>query len=96
MIEGLIVPSQGGKTDSDLVKKALTPAQRAVEAIESLAVASPYLLGSEVSIADFYLIPIFIYLSQTLEFEAITVQTPKLRSWWDEVNQLESVKKVSA
>ncbi|MEH2338635.1 glutathione S-transferase family protein [Nostoc sp.] len=96
VIERLIVPSQGGKTDSDLVKKALTPAQRAVEAIESLAVASPYLLGSEVSIADFYLIPIFIYLSQTLEFEAITVQTPKLRSWWDEVNQLESVKKVSA
>ena len=96
VIERLIVPSQGGKTDSDLVKKALTPAQRAVEAIESLAVASSYLLGSEVSIADFYLIPIFIYLSQTLEFEAITVQTPKLRSWWDEVNQLESVKKVSA
>ena len=96
VIERLIVPSQGGKTDSDLVKKALTPAQKAVEAIESLAVASPYLLGSEVSIADFYLIPIFIYLSQTLEFEAITVQTPKLRSWWDEVNQLESVKKVSA
>ncbi|MEH2454270.1 glutathione S-transferase family protein, partial [Nostoc sp.] len=96
VIERLIVPSQGGKTDSDLVKKALTPAQRAVEAIESLVVASPYLLGSEVSIADFYLIPIFIYLSQTLEFEAITVQTPKLRSWWDEVNQLESVKKVSA
>lgn len=95
VIQCLVVPSQGGKTDSDLVQKAAVPVQRAIEAIESLAVASPYLLGSELSIADFYLIPLFIYLSQTLEFEAITAQTPRLRSWWDKVNQLENVKKVT-
>ncbi len=96
VIQRLIVPTQGGKADEDKVKNAVAPAQKAVKAIESLAVASPYLLGSQVSIADFYLIPIFIYLKQTPEFEAITAQTPKLRTWWDKVNQLESVKKVCA
>jgi glutathione S-transferase len=85
------VPSQGGKTDEDAVKNAVAPAKTAAEAIESLTVGSPYLLGSELSIADFYLIPIFIYLSRTPEFDAITTQTPKLRTWWDEVNQLKSV-----
>ena len=94
VIQRLIVPSQGGKTDEDKVKNAVLPAQKAAEAIESIAVGSPYLLGSEVSIADFYLIPVFIYLSQTPEFEAITAQTPKLRTWWDQVSQLKSVKKV--
>ncbi len=92
----LIVPNQGGQTDEAKVKNAITPAQTAVEAIESLATGSPYLLSSAVSIADFYLIPIFIYLSQTPEFELITAQTLKLRTWWDRANQLPSVKKVCA
>ncbi len=96
VIQRLIVPSQGGKTDEDNVKNAVAPAQTAVEAIESLTVGSPYLLGSEASIADFYLIPVFTYLSQTPEFDSITAQAPKLRSWWDEVTKLPTVKKVCA
>lgn len=94
VIQRMIVPTQGGKTDKEKVKNAVAPAKIAAEAIESLAVGSPYLLDSELSIPDFYLIPIFIYLSQTPEFDAITAQTPKLRTWWDEVSKLKSVKKV--
>ena len=96
VIQRLIVPSQGGTTDEDKVKNAVAPAKTAAEAIESLTVGSPYLLGSEVSIADFFLIPVFTYLSQTPEFDSITAQTPKLRTWWDEVSKLPSVKKVCA
>ncbi|HEY9812052.1 MAG TPA: glutathione S-transferase family protein [Candidatus Sericytochromatia bacterium] len=96
VIQRLIVPTQGGKTDEDAVKNAIAPAKTALEAIESLTVGSPYLLGSELTIADFYLIPIFIYLSNTPEFEAITADTPKINTWWNEVNQLPSVKKVCA
>jgi glutathione S-transferase len=96
VIQSLIVPSQGGKTDEDKVKNAVAPAKTAVEAIESLTVGSPYLLGSQVSIADFYLIPVFTYLSQTPEFDSITAQAPKLKTWWNEVNKLPSVKKVCA
>jgi glutathione S-transferase len=96
VIQRLIVPSQGGETDEAKVKAAIAPAQTAIEAIESLATGKPYLLGSGLSIADFYLIPIFIYLSQTPEFAVITAQTPKLNTWWDAVSQLTSVKKVCA
>ena len=96
VIQRLIVPSQGGTASEEMVKNAVAPAQKASQAIESLVVGSPYLLGNEITIADFYLIPIFIYLSQTPEFEAITARTPKLRTWWDKVNQLPNVKKVCA
>jgi glutathione S-transferase len=96
VIQRLIVPSQGGQTDENAVKNAVAPAKTALEAIESISVGSPYMLGSELSIADFYLIPIFIYLSQTPEFDAITAETPKVRTWWDEVNKLESVNRVCA
>lgn len=94
VIQRLIVPSQGGTTDAETVKNAIAPATTAAEAIEAIAVGSPYLLGSEVTIADFYLIPVFVYLSQTAEFEAITAHTPKLRTWWSQVSQRPSVKKV--
>ncbi len=95
VIQRLIVPSQGGKTDEALVQSAIAPAQTAVGAIEALAVG-PYLLGSEIGIVDFYLIPIFIYLSKTPEFAAVTAQAPKLHAWWDHASQLPAVKKVCA
>ncbi|MEG4107793.1 glutathione S-transferase domain-containing protein [Microcoleus sp. S13_C5] len=74
-------------------KAAVAPVKTALEAIEPLTLGQPYLLGHELSIADFYLIPVFTYLSQTPEYEATIAQTPKLRTWWNEVTQLPSVKK---
>ena len=94
VIQRLIVPSQGGQTDEAAVKAAVAPGQKAIGAIESLTVGSPYLLGSEVSIADFYLIPIFIYLSQTPEFDEVMAQAPKLQAWWQMASYLPTVKKV--
>lgn len=96
VIQRLIVPSQGGTTDEEKVKNAIAPAQTALQAIEALTVGSPYLLGNELTLADFHLIPIFVYFSLTPEFETITAQTPKLRTWWNEVSQLPNVKKVCA
>lgn len=95
-IQRLIVPSQGGKTDEDKVEAAVAPVKTSLEAIEALTVGSPYLLGQEISIADLYLIPVFTYLSQTPEYEITIAQTPKLRTWWNAVSQLPSVKKVCA
>jgi len=94
VIQRLIVPSQGGTSDEAKINSAIAPAQTALLAIEALTIGSPYLLGSTPSIADFYLIPIFIYLSQTAEFKTITAQTPKLLTWWAEASQLAIVKKV--
>lgn len=96
VIERLIAPSQGSQTDEDRVKNAIAPAQTALKAIESIAICNPYLLGSEIGIADFYLIPIFVYLSKTPEFEAITAQTPKINTWWEKVSTLPSVVRVCA
>ena len=94
VIQNLIVPDQGGQTDKQAVEKALAPTQKALGAIEDLFVGSPFLLGSMISIADFYLIPIFIYLEQTPQFDKVTANTPKLKQWWNEVKILASVKEI--
>jgi glutathione S-transferase len=96
VIQRLIVPSQGGKTDEAKVANAVAPAKTAVEAIEALTVGQPYLLGSNLSIADFYLIFVFVYLSQVAEFETVTAQAPKLRAWWEQVRQLPNIKKATS
>ncbi len=96
VIQRFIVPQQGGTTDEEKVKNAVAPAKQAVEAIESLTVGTPYLLGSEPSLADFHLIPVFIYLSRAPEFNAIMTQAPKLKAWWEHASQLPVVKKVCA
>lgn len=82
----------GVKLTPDKVKAAVAPVKTALEAIESLTAGHQYLLGHELSIADFYLIPVFTYLSQTPEYEATIAQTSSLRTWWNQVTQLPSVK----
>ena len=94
VIENLIVPSQGGETDSSAVQNAIAPTQKALAAIEDLFVGTPFLVGSMISIADFYLIPIFVYLEQTPQFDAVTANIPKLKTWWNEVKILASVKEI--
>ena len=96
VIQNLIVPSQGGETDSSAVQKAIAPTQKALKAIEDLDSGNPFLVGSMISIADFYLIPIFVYLEQTPQFAAVTAGTPKLKAWWNEVKILASVKEICA
>lgn len=96
VIQNLIVPQQGGQTDKEKVENAIIPTINALEAIEDLCQGNPFLVGSMISLADFYLIPIFIYLEKTPEFAPVTTHTPKLKAWWDEVKILKSVKEICA
>ncbi|MBD1872174.1 glutathione S-transferase family protein [Nodosilinea sp. FACHB-131] len=85
-IQRLIVPSQGGQPDDAAVADATPKAKTALEAIEAIASCSPYLLGPTITLADFYLMPVMLYLSKTPEFAAVTSEIPKLNSWWAEVS----------
>lgn len=94
VIQNLIVPTQGGTTDQQAVEGAIAPTQKALKAIEDLAVGTPFLVGSMISIADFYLIPIFVYLEKTPQFNTLIANTPKLKVWWNEVKILASVQQI--
>ncbi|MGD1900247.1 MAG: glutathione S-transferase family protein [Phormidesmis sp.] len=93
-IENLVKPGQGKEIDQQAVESAIAPTQKALNAIEDIATGNPYLFGSGLTIADFYLIPIFVYLSKTPQFEAVTANAPKLKDWWNKVQTLDSVKEV--
>lgn len=86
-IQRLIVPSQGGQPDEAAIQAAVPKVQTALQAIESCASCDPYLLGSEVTLADFYLLPVVLYLTQTPEKDAALSQTPQLQAWWSAASQ---------
>ncbi len=92
-IENLVKPNQGKETDKAAVEAAIDPAKTALEAIEELFVG-PYVLGDELTVADFYLIPVFFYVSKTPQFDSLTANTPKLKDWWENARSLELVKQV--
>lgn len=93
-IENLVKPQQGKETDQEAVEAAIAPTKKALDAIETLFVGSPYALGSDITIADFYLIPIFFYISKTPQFDAVTADTPKLKTWWSKTQSLDTVKEI--
>jgi glutathione S-transferase len=90
----IVIQRLTDKIDEPKLQAAIPLARKALEAIESLVTTDRYLLGSRITIADFYLIPLLVYLSQTPEFATITDRTPKLIAWWERASQLPSIKKV--
>jgi glutathione S-transferase len=92
--QNIVVPGQGGRPDQKAIEGAILPAQNALEAIEKLFKGDPYILGSDMSLADLYLIPIFVYISKTPQFDAVTTQTLKLNTWWKNAQNLDMVKEV--
>ncbi len=93
-IENLVKPDLGKETDQQAVEKAIAPTQKALKAVEDLIAGEPYLLGSDITIADFYLIPIFVYISKTPQFETVTANTPKLKAWWTNAQAQDAVKEI--
>lgn len=86
-IQRLIVPSQNGQPDEAAIQTAVPKVQTALGAIEAIAPYNPYLLGSEITLADLYLMPVMLYLSRTPEMETVTANTPKLKTWWKVTEQ---------
>jgi len=86
-IQRLIVPSQNGQPDEVAIQAAVPQAKTALGAIEAIATCNPYLLGSKVTLADLYLMPVMLYLSKTPEMDAVTAETPKLKAWWEITKQ---------
>lgn len=95
-IQRLIVPSQGGESDETAIQTAVPKVTTALEAIESITSCNPFLLGDMITLADFYLMPVMFYLSKTPEMNSVTAQTPKLKSWWESINQRPSFQQVIA
>ena len=81
IIERLVVPQRGGKSDEAKIKDAAPHARHVMGVMDKALNGSPYLAGRQPSIADWLLLPIVSYLPMVPEGKEITAGLSALTDW---------------
>lgn len=95
VINRLINPLLGKPVDEAKVREALDASEKALQEIEHLMGAGPYLAGPALSLADLHLAPILAYFTMTPEGELSMKKLPKLAEWWGKIKDLPSMAKTA-
>ena len=88
VIQRLVVPLQGGEPDEGVIEDAMPRAEVAVKALDGLLSAKA---SGSLDLGDIHLIPIWDYVSNTPEAEALGAMAPNLLAWWASVKDRPSV-----
>ncbi|MCS3897899.1 glutathione S-transferase [Bradyrhizobium japonicum USDA 38] len=95
--ERLVFPELGIASDEKVVAHALPKVENALVTIErELADGRDYFLGSELSIADFYLLPSTFAFSLTEEGKAMYPKFPAFCRWRERMESLPTTQKLRA
>jgi glutathione S-transferase len=74
----LVVPMQGGQGDESIVQGSMEMVKLCLSEFERLKGSNAFLAGSEISLADCFLAPIFAYLTMTPDAEGLLQSAPGL------------------
>jgi glutathione S-transferase len=95
--ERLVFPELGIASDEKVVAHALPKVENALAVAEQqLAHGQDFLLGAELSIADFYLLPATFAFSLTAEGQAMYPKFPAFCRWRKRMDDLPATQKVRA
>jgi glutathione S-transferase len=95
--ERLVFPELGIASDEKVVAQALPKVELGLQVIErQLGHGQDYLLGSELSLADFYLLPSAFSFGLTEEGKAMYPKFPAFARWRERMDALPSVRKLRA
>jgi glutathione S-transferase len=95
--ERLVFPELGIASDDNVVAHALPKVELGLGVLErELSDGRDYLLGSELSIADFYLLPSTFAFSLTEEGRALYPKFPAFSRWRERMESLPTTKKLRA
>ncbi|OAF19798.1 glutathione S-transferase family protein [Bradyrhizobium neotropicale] len=95
--ERLVFPELGIASDEKVVAHALPKVETALAAVErELADGRHYLLGPELTIADFFLLPSTFAFSLTEEGRAMYPKYPAFCRWWERMESLPTTQKLRA
>jgi glutathione S-transferase len=95
--ERLVFPELGIASDEKVVAHALPKVENALAVAErQLAHGKDFLLGDDISIADFYLLPSTFAFSLTAEGQAMYAKFPAFGRWRARMDSLPATQKVRA
>src|SRR5215218_5095307 len=95
--ERLVFPKLGIASDEKVVAHALPKVERGLEVLErELGHGKDYVLGADLSLADFFLVPCTYSFSLTDEGKAMYPKFPAFRRWRERMEALPSVQQFRA
>jgi len=92
-VERVGQPQRGRTPDEAVIAAALRDAQRCLEAVLALRSSTPWLLGSEPTLADLHAYPMLRVLSLAPEGAALLQRHPSLQRWLKLMQQRPSVQR---
>jgi glutathione S-transferase len=92
IISNCVLQRYFGHPDEKIIAGAVPTIELCLKEIERIRGSDKFLAGSQVSLADLYVIPIVSYL-QMMPEKSLFEQRKGLAAWWENVSQRSSVKK---
>ncbi len=74
--------AQGQVPDETAIAAARAQARTFLAALEALCGDGPWMVGSDLSLADLHLAPVFAYFTLTDDAGDLLAPCPRLRAWW--------------
>lgn len=90
-VERVRAPAQGRPPDEATIADALPKAGRCLDALVELMGEGPYLAGPQLTLADLYAAPMFIYARLADEVAILLAQRPCLAAWLDRIVERPSI-----
>ena len=90
-VERAMKPMLGDTTDEAKVADALPKCRLSLSELARINGGDPFLVGTELSLADLFLAPIFAYVTQTPEAADLLAPHAGLKDWWQAISDRESM-----
>ena len=81
-VHDVVRPHMGMAGDGVELEKGLAASAKALDALETLAAAEPWLTGPDISLADLHLGAMVAYFTQSPRGAALLAARPRLAAWW--------------
>jgi glutathione S-transferase len=87
----VFAPMMGGEPDEAAIEAAVPEVQKCMGTLEQLLGDQAFMAGSELSLADLHLAPVFGYFAATPDSGPILEDKPGLQRWWTSMKTRESM-----
>jgi glutathione S-transferase len=84
-------PRSGGESDPAEADKGLAASAKVLDALEALAADDTFLVGPDVSLADFHLGAMIAYFGLSTRGAALLARHPRLSGWWQRLQVRPSI-----
>lgn len=94
VLQKLVIPKMGGKTDFDLVKNCEKKLEKVIDVYEQQLSKNSYLAGECFTLADLSHLPGIRYLMNEAELGHMVTDKKNVNSWWNDISNRPAWKKV--